>query len=161
MAQQGINKVIIIGRVGKDPEVRSNGGTTFTNLSLATSESWNDKNTGEKKEVTEWHNVSFSGKLAEIVAQYVKKGAKIYVEGKLRTRKWQDQNGNDRYTTSIVVGADGQMQMLDSRNDSSAAPHQQRPQQQGGWGQQTQQPAQQSNQYGEPPIDFSDDIPFN
>lgn len=139
MAQQGVNKCIIIGRVGKDPEVRyAQNGTAFANLSLATSESWKDKNTGEQKEQTEWHNVVFMGKLAEIVGEYVKKGSKIYVEGKLRTRKWQDQNGKDRYTTEIAVGVDGVMQMLDSRHDGQ--PAQSKPQQQsGGWGQ-PQQP---------------------
>lgn len=164
MAQYGVNKCIIIGRVGKDPEVRyAQSGTAFANLSLATSESWKDKNTGEQREQVEWHNVAFMGKLAEIVGEYVKKGSKIYVEGKLRTRKWQDQNGKDRYTTEIAVGVDGVMQMLDSRQDGQ---QQSAPQQQsGGWGQ-PQQPqggVGQVQQMGNPPIDFDDgfsDIPF-
>ncbi len=114
---RGVNKVILIGNLGKDPEVRyTPGGDAVANITLATSESWKDKNTGEQKEKTEWHRVVFFGKLAEIVGQYLKKGSKIYVEGKLQTRKWQDKNGQDRYTTEVVVqGYGGDMQMLDSR----------------------------------------------
>ena len=113
MATRGVNKVILIGNIGKDPEVKYfPNGDAFCNLTLATSESWNDKASGEKKEKTEWHNVVFTRKLAEIVGQYVKKGAKLYVEGSLRTRKWQDKEGQDRYTTEILVN---DMQMLDGK----------------------------------------------
>lgn len=113
---RGINKVILVGNVGQDPEVRylPNGGAV-ANVNLATSESWMDKNSGQRQEKTEWHRVVFFGKLADVVGQYVKKGSKLYVEGKLQTRKWQDQNGNEKYTTEIVVdGINGEMQMLDS-----------------------------------------------
>lgn len=109
---RGVNKVILIGNLGRDPELKSfPNGDAFCNLTLATSESWNDKASGEKKERTEWHNLVFTRKLAEIVGQYLKKGAKIYVEGSLRTRKWE-KDGIDRYTTEIVVN---DMQMLDGR----------------------------------------------
>ena len=109
---RGVNKVILIGNLGKDPELKSfPNGDAYCNLTLATSESWNDKTSGEKKERTEWHNLVFTRKLAEIVGQYLKKGSKIYVEGRLRTRKWQDKEGTDRYTTD--------MQMLDGRGGSS------------------------------------------
>ena len=110
---RGVNKVILIGNLGKDPEMKSfPNGDAYCNLTLATSESWTDKTSGEKKERTEWHNLVFTRKLAEIVGQYLKKGSKIYVEGSLRTRKWQDKEGNDRYTTEINVN---DMQMLDGR----------------------------------------------
>ncbi|GAC1629693.1 MAG: single-stranded DNA-binding protein [Nevskia sp.] len=110
---RGVNKVILIGNLGKDPEVKYfPNGDAFCNATLATSESWNDKTSGEKKERTEWHNVVFTRKLAEIVGQYLKKGSKVYVEGSLRTRKWQDKEGQDRYTTEILVN---DMQMLDGR----------------------------------------------
>ena len=113
MAARGINKVILIGNLGSDPEVRyTANGNAMANLSLATNESWTDKNTGQKQERTEWHRVVFFNKLAEIVSQYVKKGTKLYIEGSLRTRKWQDQAGNDKYTTEIVAN---EIQMLDSR----------------------------------------------
>lgn len=113
---RGINKVILIGNLGADPEVRyMPSGDAVCNVSLATSESWKDRNTGETQERTEWHRVVFFGKLAEIVKQYLRKGSKIYVEGKLRTRKWQGQDGQDRYTTEVVVDFNGTMQMLDSR----------------------------------------------
>lgn len=114
---RGVNKVILIGNLGKDPEVKYfPNGDAFCNLTLATSESWSDKTTGEKKERTEWHNVVFTRKLAEITGQYCKKGSKIYVEGSLRTRKWQDKEGQDRYTTEILVN---DMQMLDGRGGGS------------------------------------------
>jgi len=113
----GINKVILVGNIGAKPEVKySSNGSAIANLSVATSETWNDKNSGEKQEKTEWHRVSLYGKLAEIAGQYLDKGSKIYVEGKLQTRKWQDQSGQDRYTTEIVVsGYGGTLQMLDRR----------------------------------------------
>ncbi|MDC0447192.1 single-stranded DNA-binding protein [Gammaproteobacteria bacterium] len=113
----GINKVILVGNIGAKPEVKySSNGSAIANLSVATSETWNDKNSGEKQEKTEWHRVSLFGKLAEIAGQYLDKGSKVYVEGKLQTRKWQDQSGQDRYTTEIVVsGYGGTLQMLDRR----------------------------------------------
>ena len=113
----GVNKVIILGNLGKDPEVRfmPNGGGV-ANLTIATSESWKDKQTGEQKEKTEWHRVVMFGKLAEIAGEYLKKGSKVYIEGSLQTRKWQNQQGQDQYTTEIVVqGFNGTMQMLDGR----------------------------------------------
>ena len=114
---RGVNKVILIGNLGKDPELKYfPNGDAFCNLTLATSESWTDKQSGEKKERTEWHNIVFTRKLAEIAGQYLKKGSKIYVEGSLRTRKWQDKEGGDRYTTEIQVG---DMQMLDGRGGAA------------------------------------------
>jgi len=117
MSSRGVNKVILIGNVGNDPDIRYfPNGDAVVNLSLATSESWKDRNTGEPQERTEWHRVVIRGKLAEVVKQYVHKGSKLYLEGSLRTRKWQGQDGQDRYTTEIVVGGLGSsMQMLDSR----------------------------------------------
>lgn len=113
---RGINKVILVGNLGKDPEVRySANGSAVANISLATAESWKDKNTGEKQEKTEWHRIVFFGRLAEIVGEYLKKGAQVYVEGRLQTRKWQDKEGQDRYTTEIVAN---EMQMLGSRAGS-------------------------------------------
>ncbi|HEC18383.1 MAG TPA: single-stranded DNA-binding protein [Gammaproteobacteria bacterium] len=149
---RGVNKVILIGNLGQDPEVKymPNGGAV-TNVTIATSESWKDKNTGEQKENTEWHRVVFFRRLAEIAGEYLKKGSKVYIEGKLQTRKWQDQQGNDRYTTEIIAN---EMQMLDSRGgggggsfnpsagQSSSAPSQPAAAPAGGMG------------------DFDDDIPF-
>jgi single-strand DNA-binding protein len=110
---RGINKVILIGNLGADPETRyMPSGGAVTNLRLATSENWKDKNTGEMQERTEWHRVVLFGKLAEIAAEYVRKGSKVYIEGRLQTRKWQDKEGRDNYTTEIVAN---DMQMLDSR----------------------------------------------
>jgi single-strand DNA-binding protein len=110
---RGVNKVILIGNLGKDPEVRyMPSGGAVANVTIATSESWKDKQTGEQQERTEWHNVVFFNRLAEIVGEYLKKGSQVYVEGSLRTRKWQDKEGRDRYTTEIVAG---EMQMLGSR----------------------------------------------
>ena len=111
---RGVNKVILIGNLGRDPEVRySPNGQAIANVNLATSESWKDKNTGEKQERTEWHRVVFFGRLAEIAGEYLKKGMQVYVGGRLQTRKWQDKDGNDRYTTEIVAS---DMQMLGSRS---------------------------------------------
>jgi single-strand DNA-binding protein len=108
-----VNKVILVGNLGRDPETRySPDGAAITNVSVATTSQWKDKNTGEKREETEWHRVAFFGRLAEIAGEYLKKGSQVYVEGKLRTRKWQDKDGQDRYTTEIVADA---MQMLGSR----------------------------------------------
>ncbi len=116
---KGVNKVILIGNVGKDPDVRyMPNGNAVANVTLATSESWKDKNSGETQERTEWHRVVFFRRLAEIVGEYVKKGSKIYVEGRLQTRKWQDQSGQDRYTTEIVAD---EMQMLDSKGGGGAS----------------------------------------
>ncbi|MDU7377895.1 MAG: single-stranded DNA-binding protein [Enterobacteriaceae bacterium] len=152
---RGVNKVIIIGRLGQDPDVRySPQGTAFANMTVATSEQWRDKSTGEQKEHTEWHRVVMSGKLAEIAGEYLRKGSEVYLEGKLRTRKWTDQSGAEKYTTEVLVGVGGTMQMLGGKQDSSQQQkQQQKPQQQ-----QRQSP-QQPN---EPPMNFDDDmdIPF-
>ena len=167
MSSIGINKCIILGRVGNDPEIRySASGSAIANLSVATSEQWKDKQTGEKKEQTEWHRIVIFGKLAEVAGEYLRKGSQVYIEGQLRTRKWSDSNGVDRYTTEIVIPQmGGVMQMLGGkRDDSGQQPRQQSGQQpQGGWvtNQQQQPQKQQSPQGGnEPPIDFDDDIPF-
>ncbi|MCW8931305.1 MAG: single-stranded DNA-binding protein [Gammaproteobacteria bacterium] len=118
----GVNKVILVGNLGKDPDVRyTPDGKAITNITLATSESWKDKNTGQKQEKTEWHRVVFFGGLATIAGEYLRKGSKVYIEGKLQTRKWQDQSGQDRYTTEIVVDFGGTMQMLDSRTGGDTA----------------------------------------
>lgn len=110
---RGINKVILIGNLGADPETRHTaGGNAVTNLSVATSESWRDKQTGEQRENTEWHKVVLFGKLGEIAGEYLRKGSKVYLEGRLQTRKWQDRDGNDRWTTEVIAN---EMQMLDSR----------------------------------------------
>lgn len=139
-----VNKVILIGNLGKDPEIRSfPNGDQVANVSLATTDKWKDKQTGEAKEATEWHNLVFIGRQAEIAGQYLRKGSQIYVEGNLRTRKWQDKDGNDRYTTEVRVGS---MQMLGNRPDGQAPAAQQRP-------------APQPAQHGEF-ADMDDDIPF-
>ncbi|WP_434134403.1 single-stranded DNA-binding protein [Pseudomonas luteola] len=158
MASRGVNKVILVGNVGSDPEVRyAPSGNAFANVSLATSESWKDKQTGQLQERTEWHRVVFSGKLAEIVGEYVRKGSQIYVEGQLRTRKWQNQQGQDQYTTEIVVGMGGTMQLLGGApNEGSQQQRQLRPQA-------PQQRPQQQAQQAQPVPDydsFDDDIPF-
>jgi single-strand DNA-binding protein len=144
---RGINKVIIVGNCGQDPETRYlPSGGAVTNMSLATSESWKDKNTGEQQERTEWHKVVFFNRLGEIAGEYLKKGSKVYVEGSLRTRKWQGQDGSDRYTTEIVAS---EMQMLDSRGG---------PQQSATSPSPAAQPAAQGN--FQEPEGFDDDIPF-
>lgn len=151
---RGVNKVILIGNCGGDPEVKfMPNGNAVCNITLATSDSWKDKQSGETKERTEWHRVVFFGKLAEIVGEYVRKGSKLYIEGRLQTREWE-KDGVKRYTTEIVVDIGGQMQMLDGkRDDSGSAPApQQRPA--------TQAPAQQSQQGTAGPDSFDDDIPF-
>lgn len=154
MASRGVNKVILIGNLGQDPEVRylPQGGAV-TNITLATSESWRDKQSGEMKEKTEWHRVVVFGKLAEIAGEYLRKGSQVYIEGQLQTRKWQDQQGQDRYSTEVVVNIGGSMQMLSGRssgNDGSPPVENRKPQQR------TQRPPAQN----EPPMDFDDDIPF-
>jgi single-strand DNA-binding protein len=161
---RGINKVILIGNLGNEPEVRyMPSGEAVANVSLATSESWKDKNTGEMQERTEWHRVVFFGKLAEIVKQYLHKGSKIYVEGQLRTKKWQDKEGHDRYTTEVYVGVTGTMQMLDGRPGGGTADYgdggMSRPGGAGG-GQQRPAPAQGGGQRGAEQPPFDDDIPF-
>lgn len=116
---RGINKVILIGNLGQAPEVKyMPNGNAVANVTLATSENWKDKDTGEMQERTEWHRVVFFRRLAEVAGEYLEKGSKVYIEGKLQTRKWQDQDGNDRYTTEIVAG---EMQMLDSRGGGADA----------------------------------------
>lgn len=120
---KGINKVILVGTCGQDPDTKYTADQkAITNISIATSERWKDKTTGQQQEKTEWHRIVFFNRLAEIAGEYLKKGSKVYVEGKLQTRKWQDQNGNDRYTTEIVAN---ELQMLDSRSDNQQ-PQQQR-----------------------------------
>lgn len=115
---RGVNKVILVGNLGRDPEVRySPNGQAVANVTIATSDSWKDKNSGEKQERTEWHRIVFFGRLAEIAGEYLKKGAQVYVEGRLQTRKWQDKDGHDRYTTEIVAN---EMQMLGSRSGAGA-----------------------------------------
>ena len=139
----GVNKVIIIGNVGSDPETKyMPSGGAVTNLSIATSESWKDKQTGQPQERTEWHRVVFFNKLAEIVAQYMRKGSKIYIEGALRTRQWE-QDGVKRYSTEIVAS---QMQMLDSKNGDQQAPQQQQRQPQQQYQQQAPQQHHQQQQ---------------
>lgn len=158
---RGVNKVIIVGTLGNDPEVKySASGSAIANLSVATSEQWKDKQTGEKKEQTEWHRVVIFGKLAEVAGEYLRKGSQVYIEGQLRTRKWTDNAGVEKYTTEIVVGMNGVMQMIGGKRDDSG---QQQQRQQSGQQQQRQQqpPKQQIPQGGnEPPMDFDDSIPF-
>ncbi|MBF7982555.1 MULTISPECIES: single-stranded DNA-binding protein [Rahnella] len=181
MASRGVNKVILVGNLGQDPEIRymPNGGAV-ANMTLATSESWRDKATGEQKEKTEWHRVVLFGKLAEVAGEYLKKGSQVYIEGALQTRKWTDQAGVEKYTTEVVVNVGGTMQMLGGRTGGGAPAGGGQASagggQQGGWGQPQQpqggnqfsggqqaRPAAQNNapaQSNEPPMDFDDDIPF-
>ncbi len=133
----GINKVILVGNLGRDPEIRYTAdGRPIANFSIATSESWTDKGSGERREKTEWHRVVVFGKLAEICGQYLSKGRQVYIEGKLQTRKWQGQDGQDRYTTEVVVDINGTMQMLGSRGEGGGPQGQQasRPANGGGYG---------------------------
>jgi single-strand DNA-binding protein len=174
MASRGVNKVILVGNLGQDPEVRyMPSGGAVANITLATSESWRDKATGEMKEQTEWHRVVLFGKLAEVAGEYLRKGSQVYIEGQLRTRKWTDQSGAEKYTTEVVVNVGGTMQMLGGRQGgggrrqaaassravgvslssrraatSSAAAR--------SLAQQQSAPAPSN----EPPMDFDDDIPF-
>jgi single-strand DNA-binding protein len=146
---RGVNKVILIGNLGKDPEVRyMPSGGAVANVTLATSETWKDKQSGEMQERTEWHNVVFFNRLAEIAGEYLKKGSKVYIEGSLRTRKWQGKDGQDRYTTEIVAG---EMQMLDSRGGGSAPARGQQQEDRGAYEPSRPAPAAE---------DFDDDIPF-
>ncbi|WP_034946031.1 single-stranded DNA-binding protein [Erwinia oleae] len=184
MASRGVNKVILVGNLGQDPEVRymPNGGAV-ANITLATSESWRDKQTGETKEKTEWHRVVLFGKLAEVAGEYLRKGSQVYIEGALQTRKWTDQAGVEKYTTEVVVNIGGTMQMLGGRQNGGGAGAPAGGNNNNGWGQ-PQQPQGGSNQYSgggqqqqsrpqqqpqqqnnapagnEPPMDFDDDIPF-
>lgn len=147
---RGINKVILIGNLGADPEIRyTPGGAAVANVSIATTDSRKDKQSGEFTEHTEWHRVVFFNRLAEIVGEYLRKGSKIYIEGRLQTRKWQDKGGNDRYTTEIVAA---EMQMLDSRGGSAPMPSVE-----GGSRQASKAPAAPAAMASD---DFDDDIPF-
>jgi len=185
MASRGVNKVILVGNLGQDPEVRymPNGGAV-ANITLATSETWRDKQTGENKEVTEWHRVVLFGKLAEVAGEYLRKGSQVYIEGQLRTRKWQGTDGQDKYTTEIVVNVGGTLQMLGGRGNSNSTGGQpgqqfsgqqnsqtpQAPAESGGKGgkggkggrgaAQPQPDPQAPPQVNYPPADFDDDIPF-
>ncbi|MGR7159215.1 single-stranded DNA-binding protein [Klebsiella aerogenes] len=157
MSSRGVNKVIIVGRLGQDPEVRyAPSGAAFANITVATSEQWRDKQTGEQKEQTEWHRVVISGKLAEIAGEYLRKGSEVYLEGKLRTRKWTDHNGVGKYTTEIQIGINGTMQMLGGKqvgNEQNSSTRNSA---------QSQTPAVPQNyERSEPPMDFDDDIPFS
>jgi|TARA_R110001632_G_scaffold51487_1_gene128282 single-strand DNA-binding protein len=159
MASKGVNKVILIGNLGRDPEVRhTQDGKSITNFSIATSESWMDKQ-GNKQEKTEWHKVSVFGKLAEIAGQYLKKGSQVYIEGKLQTRKWQNKDGVDQYSTEINLDPfSGVMQMLGSKNDSGgnhAAPQNSSNINVNGT---PKSPQQMQNK--EPDFGFDDDLPF-
>ena len=176
---RGINKVILVGNLGADPEVRyMPQGGAVANLSIATSESWKDKNTGEQKDQTEWHRVVIYQRLAEVAGEYLRKGSKVYLEGKLKTRKWTDKDNIERYTTEIVAS---EMQMLDGRSDGQSngaqaqQPQQSAPQQSGGQqsngsqikpAQPQRQPAPagyqgpQAKQQIQPPADFDSEIPF-
>jgi single-strand DNA-binding protein len=165
MASRGVNKVILVGNCGQDPETKfTANGAAVANLSIATSEVWKDKQSGQNQERTEWHRVVFFNRLAEIVGEYIRKGSKVYIEGSLRTRKWQDQNGQDRYTTEIVAN---EMQMLDSRGDASGGAYaggQQGYSPAPGMQQQAPQSAPQApvqQPSSAPSMDaFDDDIPF-
>ena len=157
MSSRGVNKVILVGNLGKDPETRyMPSGSAVTNLRIATSEQWKDKQTGDQQERTEWHSVAMFGRLAEIAAEYLRKGSQVYIEGKIRTRKWQDKEGKDRYTTEIVAD---EMQMLGSRGGASAG---------AGGGDRSAGMSDGPSSGGRaavndsagPPGDFDDDIPF-
>jgi single-strand DNA-binding protein len=152
---RGINKVILVGNLGKDPETRyMPNGKAVTNFSIATSESWKDKQTGEQKEKTEWHNIVMFDRLAEIAAEYLKKGSQVYVEGKLQTRKWQDKEGRDRYTTEINAN---EMQMLGGRGGGGAGTESRgEPRAAGGGGERPAAAAPRNADEGS----FDDDIPF-
>ncbi len=152
---RGINKCILVGNLGADPEVRySPSGAAVTNIRIATSEVWRDKQSGEQQERTEWHRIVFFGRLAEIAGEYLKKGQQVYVEGRLQTRKWQDRDGNDRFTTEIVAN---EMQMLGGRGGGggSSASWDDAAEDQSGGGQKQSKSQQQA-----PADDFEDDIPF-
>ena len=151
---RGVNKVIIVGNLGQDPETRyMPSGSAVTNFTVATNESWKDKQTGEQRDRTEWHRVAMFNRLAEIAAEYLRKGSQVYIEGKLRTRKWQAQDGNDRYTTEIIAD---EMQMLGGRGGGGGGSF-------GGGGGGSQGGGQGGGGSAPPqpgPDDFDDDIPF-
>ncbi len=162
---RGVNKVIVVGNLGNDPETRyMPSGGAVTNITIATSESWKDKQSGEQQERTEWHRVTFYNRLAEIAGEYLRKGSQVYVEGSLRTRKWQDKSGNDRYTTEIIAS---EMQMLGSRGGSGGGQQYGGDSMEDGSRAPTSKPAapqqqqqNQSSQTGGGMDDFDDDIPF-
>ena len=161
---RGINKVILVGNLGGDPETRyTASGSAITNITLATTDSWRDKQSGETQERTEWHRIVFFNRLAEIAGEYLRKGRQVYIEGSLRTRKWQDQNGQDRWTTEIVAN---EMQMLGNRGDDAGSGSRPssgfRDSQQGGQQQAQSQPKPQQQQSAPPADDgfADDDIPF-
>ena len=155
---RGVNKVIIVGNLGKDPETRyMPSGSAVTNLTLATSESWKDKQTGENQERTEWHKVAMFGKLAEIAAEYLRKGSQVYIEGKLRTRKWQDKEGKDRWTTEIVAD---EMNMLGGKGGGASAGASAPGSAAASGGSGSGGGRAAVNDSGAPPGDFDDDIPF-
>ena len=155
----GINKVILVGNLGQDPEIRYTAdGRAVCNFSIATSETWKDKNTGERREKTEWHRVVVFGKLAEIAGEYLAKGKQVYIEGKIVTRKWQGQDGQDKYTTEIVVDQRGIMQMLGTRGDGAAPAN--RPAAGGGYQQSGYAGSQPQQPYAQDPGYQEDDIPF-
>ncbi|MBV2132007.1 single-stranded DNA-binding protein [Pseudomonas sp. MAP12] len=170
---RGVNKVILVGNVGGDPDTRyTAGGNAVTNITLATSDTWKDKQTGQPVERTEWHRVVFFGKVAEIAGEYLRKGSQVYVEGRLQTRKWQDQSGQDRYTTEVVVDMGGQMQLLGTKGSGQPQKHEQQASAHGrsapagakaysdaSGGSTARQPP--SQQAAPPDYDsFDDDIPF-
>jgi len=172
MASRGVNKVILIGNLGQDPEVKyMPNGNAVTNISIATSETWKDKNTGQQQEKTEWHRIVMFGRLAEITGEYLRKGSKVYLEGRLQTRKWQDHGGQDRYSTEVIAN---EMQMLDSRGGGTASMGGGYQQQDNGFSNQPasaqQAPAQPASAQQAPAQpapaaepqsgDFEDDIPF-
>ncbi len=153
---RGVNKVILIGNLGQDPESRTTpGGTTVTNIRIATSEQWTDKQSGEKKENTEWHTVVMWNRLGEIAAEYLRKGSQVYIEGRLQTRKWQDKSGTDRYTTEIVAS---EMQMLGGRGGGGGAAQETRDSREAGGRGGAAAPA--ASPGGSGGADFDDDIPF-
>jgi len=171
----GVNKVILVGHLGRDPEIRyTKDGRPICNFTMATTEQWRDKSTGERRDKTEWHRVVVFGKLAEICGEYLSKGRQVYIEGKLQTRKWQGQDGQDRWTTEVVVDINGTMQMLGSRGDNAGGGggggYRQQGggsggggyQQQGGGGGGYQQGGQGGGDYNSPPAypENDDDIPF-
>ena len=146
---RGINKVILVGNLGADPDTRyMPSGGAVTNLSVATSEQWKDKQSGEQKERTEWHKVAMFGRLAEISAEYLRKGSQVYIEGKLRTRKWQDRDGNDRWTTEVIAD---EMQMLGGRGGGGAPSR---------GSDESYSQSQPAPRAAEPADEFDDDIPF-
>ena len=152
---RGVNKVILVGNLGRDPEIKyTASGAAIANITIATSESWNDKQTGEKVEKTEWHRVVAFQRLAEIMGEYLRKGSQVYIEGKLQTRKWQDQSGADRYSTEVVAN---DMQMLGARGGDAGS----QPQSGGGGGFRKNPAPQQAPAKPAPDNDFADDdIPF-